>query len=82
MRSDRLDARLRDEGARDATGRIAGCYLHGLFAGDALRAHLLASLGAPASDLGWEASVEATLDALAEHVAAHVDLDRLLGLAR
>lgn len=76
------DARLRDEGARDATGRIAGCYLHGLFAGDALRAHLLASLGAPASDLGWEASVEATLDALAEHVAAHVDLDRLLGLAR
>ncbi len=76
------DARLRDEGARDPTGRIAGCYLHGLFAGDALRAHLLTSLGAPASDLGWEASVEATLDALAEHVAAHVDLDRLLELAR
>lgn len=76
------DGAVRDEGARDASGRIAGCYLHGLFAGDALRAHLLASLGAPASDLAWEADVEATLDALATHVATHVDLDRLLDLAR
>ncbi len=72
----------RPDGAVSADGRVAGCYLHGLFADDAARRALLADLGAPTSDLAYEAEVEATLDALAEHVAAHVDLDRLLGLAR
>ena len=36
---------------------------------------------APAG-LDYEATVEATLDALAAHLARHVDLDRLLALAR
>jgi adenosylcobyric acid synthase len=72
----------RDEGAVSADGRIAGCYLHGLFVGDGARRSLLAEWGAATSDLAFEARIEATLDALARHLAAHVDLDRLLGFAR
>jgi adenosylcobyric acid synthase len=78
-------ARLDDgraEGAVSADGRVAGCYLHGLFVDDAARRALLADWGAGGSDLAFEARVEAALDALAAHVEAHVDLDRLLGFAR
>jgi cobyric acid synthase len=34
------------------------------------------------TNIAYEASVERTLDALAAHLAAHLDLDRLLSLAR
>lgn len=71
-----------DEGAISADGRVEGSYLHGLFAEDAFRAAYLAGLGAPASGLDFEAGVEAALDALADHVEAHLDLDALLALAR
>ncbi|TBW35253.1 cobyric acid synthase [Siculibacillus lacustris] len=72
----------RREGAVSRDGRVAGCYLHGLFADDRARAALLAGWGAATSDLAFEARIETTLDALAAHVAAHVDLDRLWALAR
>jgi adenosylcobyric acid synthase len=72
----------RGDGAMRPDGRVAGCYVHGLFADDGARAAFLALLGAEASDLAYETRVEATLDALAAHVAAHVDLDRLWELAR
>jgi adenosylcobyric acid synthase len=72
----------RAEGARDVSGRVAGCYVHGLFSDDRARAAFLAEIGAETSDLAYEARVEATLDALAAHVGAHVDLDRLWALAR
>ena len=43
----------------------------------------LARLGSAApSRLDYEAGVEAALDALAAHLAAHLDLEGLLGLAR
>ena len=61
-----------------ADGRVAGTYVHGLFAGDGFRRAFLAALGAPPSALRYEATVEATLDALAEHLERHVDIDRLL----
>jgi adenosylcobyric acid synthase len=32
--------------------------------------------------IGYEALVDATLDRLAAHLAAHIDLDRLLSLAQ
>ena len=35
-----------------------------------------------ASGLAYEAGVEAALDGLARHLEAHLDLDRLLSLAR
>jgi len=72
----------RPEGAVSRDGRVSGAYVHGLFAADAARRAFLESLGAETSDLAYEAEVEATLDALAAHVAEHVDLDRLLELAR
>ncbi|HWD59891.1 MAG TPA: cobyric acid synthase CobQ, partial [Stellaceae bacterium] len=72
----------RTDGAVSADGRVAGCYLHGLFAGDEFRRTFLAGLGAAPSALAYEASVDATLDRLAEHLAAHLDLDRILAAAR
>jgi adenosylcobyric acid synthase len=77
-----LDIDGRPDGAISADGRIAGCYLHGLFASDAFRTAFLASLGAAPSDLAYEASIERTLDALAAHLAATVDLDRMLAIAQ
>ena len=72
----------RAEGAVSPDGRVAGSYLHGLFASDRFRAAFLAGLGAAPSELAYEATVEATLDALAAHLEAHLDLDRLFALAR
>jgi adenosylcobyric acid synthase len=70
------------EGAVSANGRVAGTYVHGLFADDRQRAAWLGRLGAGSTNLAYEALVEQTLDALASHLAAHLDLDRLLTLAR
>jgi adenosylcobyric acid synthase len=74
------DGRL--DGAVSADGRVSGTYLHGFFAGDAQRAAWLARLGAPASSLSYDALIEQTLDALAVHLEAHLDVDKLLSLAR
>jgi adenosylcobyric acid synthase len=73
------DGRL--DGAVSADGRVSGTYLHGFFAGDAQRAAWLARLGAPASSLSYDALIEETLDALAVHLEAHLDVDKLLSLA-
>lgn len=71
----------RPEGAQSADGRVRGTYLHGLFAADAFRAAWLGALGHVAPMIGHEDMVEAALDALADHLAAHLDLDGLLALA-
>ncbi|ALK09585.1 cobyric acid synthase [Blastochloris viridis] len=76
--------RLKDgrvDGATSPDGRIAGCYVHGLFADNRQRAAWLARLDAPPSGLDYDATVDATLDALADHLAAHLDIDMLLHLA-
>ncbi len=67
-------------GAASADGRIRGCYLHGLFTSDTFRASFLAELGAT-SQIAYGADVEDTLDALAQHLESHMDLDLLLELA-
>ncbi len=72
----------RCDGAVAHNGRAAGAYVHGLFAQDDFRAAFLRGLGAAPSHLRYEALVEETLDALADHLAHHVDLDRLLEMAR
>src|SRR6202000_2765605 len=71
----------RPDGATSSDGRAAGTYLHGFFSGDAQRATWLSRLGAPASELAYEALIEETLDALAAHLNAHLDVDALLELA-
>jgi adenosylcobyric acid synthase len=70
------------DGAISADGHAAGCYLHGLFAGDRFRAAFLAELGAPSGDLAYEQQIESVLDALADHLEANLDLPRLLAAAR
>jgi adenosylcobyric acid synthase len=78
-------ARLADgtpEGAVSADGRICGSYIHGLFADDRQRGAWLARFAAGAPKISYETSVERTLDALAAHFTAHLDLDRMLKLAR
>lgn len=69
------------EGAISPDGRVAGSYLHGLFAADSFRAAWLAGFGA-SSDLQYPSALDTTLDALAAHMEAHLDIDGLLGLAR
>jgi len=72
----------RPEGAVDATGRVAGSYLHGMFRDDAFRAGFLKQWGAQAGGQGYGATVEATLDALASHMVEHLDVDGILAAAR
>jgi adenosylcobyric acid synthase len=71
----------RDDGAMSASRRIAGAYVHGLFADDRQRAAWLVSLGA-ASELSYEATIERTLDGFADHCEAHLDLEAILDAAR
>jgi adenosylcobyric acid synthase len=78
-------ARLADgapEGAVSADGQVIGTYVHGLFADDRQRAAWLGRFAAGGAKIGYDALVERTLDSLAAHLAAHLDLDRLLTLAR
>ncbi|MFO1202373.1 MAG: cobyric acid synthase [Tabrizicola sp.] len=70
------------EGAVREDGRVMGSYLHGMFTEDAFRRAFLASLGATPGNASYDQTVEETLDALADHLAAHVDCERLLTLAR
>jgi adenosylcobyric acid synthase len=72
------------EGACSADGRVAGTYLHGIFGADDFRRAFLGRLGGGPTGrlLAYEETVEATLDRLADHLAAHVDMDGLLALAR
>ena len=72
------------EGAASANGRIVGTYLHGLFGADAFREAFLGSLkpDRTAASFRYEPEIEASLDALADHVAAHLDTTRLLEIAR
>jgi adenosylcobyric acid synthase len=77
-------ARIADgspEGAVSADSRVLGTYVHGLFADDRQRAAWLARFQGTAT-IAYDDLVERTLDALAAHLAAHLDLDRLLTLAR
>ena len=70
------------EGAVSADGLVAGSYLHGMFRDDAFRGAFLAGLGGAPSDRRYDAGVERTLDALADHLEAHLDVDGLLAAAR
>lgn len=71
----------RADGAVNASGRISGCYVHGLFSDDNLRSALMGSIGAETSSLNYEADLDAVLDELANHIEQHVACDRLLKIA-
>ena len=72
----------RGDGAVSADGRITGCHLHGIFAGDEFRRAFLARLGGAGDPgLDYENRIEAALDALALHLEASLDVPRLLEIA-
>ena len=72
----------RPEGAASEDGRVMGCYLHGLFAADRFRHAFLSRLKLrEVSGLAYEAQVEQTLEALADHLEAHLDLEGLVEAA-
>jgi adenosylcobyric acid synthase len=70
------------EGAVSGDGRVHGTYLHGLFTSDDFRRAYLERLGVAASDQRYGARVADALDALANHIEAHLDVEGLLALAR
>jgi adenosylcobyric acid synthase len=70
------------EGAISPSGRVMGSYLHGMFSADAFRRAFLSGLGATPGNESYDATIETTLDALADHLETHVDCRGLLSLAR
>lgn len=70
------------EGAMSGDGRVQGSYLHGLFTSDEFRKAYLEKLGIAAGQEPYHARVENALDALADHIEAHLDVEGLLALAR
>ncbi|WP_415921270.1 cobyric acid synthase [Tateyamaria sp. SN6-1] len=70
-----------DEGAVSADGRIEASYLHGIFRDDAFRHAWLARFDVQ-GQVAYAQDVEATLDALADHLEAHLDVGAVLACAR
>ncbi len=71
----------RGEGAASPDGRVMGCYLHGLFTADRFRTAFFAQSGMTVSAYDYAAGVESTLDALANHIEEHLDVEQLIALA-
>lgn len=78
-------ARLADgsaEGAVSADGRVIGTCIHGLLANESQRSAWLKRFAPGGATIAYDALIEQTLDKLAAHLAAHIDVDRLLTLSR
>ena len=77
----------RPEGAVSADGAVIGTYLHGIFADDGFRRAFLDNLAARRGregafgEVDFDARVDATLDELAAHMAANLDLDAFARIA-
>jgi adenosylcobyric acid synthase len=74
----------RPAGAIDASGRVMGCYVHGIFASDGFRAAFLRHIagGDRAASVAYDRMVQETLDKLADHMEANVAIDAILRAAR
>jgi adenosylcobyric acid synthase len=69
------------DGATSADGRIAGCYVHGLFGVTAARAALVSSIGAAPSLDDHAARVDAALDEIAGVLESCLDFNALAAIA-
>ncbi len=78
---DHAQNKERPDGAASRDGRVRGTYVHGLFTSDEFRRAWLAQF-AVASRLAYEERIEQALDALADHLEAHLDVDRIVAIAR
>ncbi len=77
----------REDGAISEDGRIWGTYVHGIFHNDAFRRHWLdgvrkaKGLEALETVLSFRSRQSLAFDRLAEHVRAHLDMNKLYGIA-
>jgi adenosylcobyric acid synthase len=72
------------DGAEDGmeAGRVAGCYVHGLFDDPASRAHWLARIGAASAGGARADVIDTALDAIAGKLEQVLDIERLLTIAK
>jgi adenosylcobyric acid synthase len=73
-----------EDGCCDARTKVAGTYIHGLFDTPAVTARWLEAAGiagASPPELGGLAARSREYGRLADHLAAHVDIEAILGLA-
>lgn len=74
----------RPEGAVGTDGRVGGCYVHGLFTGDAYRARFLSRFregGQAANGLRYGEQVDRVLNELADRLADELDVARIARIA-
>jgi adenosylcobyric acid synthase len=73
------------EGALSPDGRVAGCYIHGLFTSDSYRARFLSDFRSGqrtgAECQLYEAGIDLALDKLADHVEACLDVKSFASIA-
>lgn len=72
----------RVDGAVSADGRVAGCYVHGLFAAAEQRAAWLALLGSASNHREHESVVDAALDEIARALEQSIVIDRLIAISK
>ncbi|MEM7197208.1 MAG: cobyric acid synthase [Pseudomonadota bacterium] len=73
---------VREDGAISADGLVRGCYMHGIFASDSYRTHLLRGIKEGTyRDNAHEYALEDCLDQLAAHLGQAVDMARILAIA-
>ncbi len=70
------------EGAISAGGRIAGCYVHGIFTRPEPRAALLARFGAASNGLDQNSVVDSALEDLAQALERALDIEGLAAIAK
>ncbi len=58
-------------------GNVTGIYLHGLFEDTTFRRAFLEEIGVHSTSANHAAELDKTLDKLADHVEAHLDMDKL-----
>jgi adenosylcobyric acid synthase len=69
------------DGAISADGRVAGCYVHGLFGVTAARAALVSAIGATPSHDDHAARVDGALDEIASVLESCLDISALAAIA-
>jgi len=69
-------------GAMNASGRIMGSYVHGVFGGDAYRAAFLKRIsGRNIVTIAYDEMIDRTLEKLADHLEEFVDIGALMRIA-
>lgn len=71
----------RSDGAVSDNACVMGTYIHGFFGDDRQRAAWLTRFGVSASGRAHASSIDAVLDALADHLALHCDIPKILAIA-